>query len=112
MRTKYWLSLVAGFLALSVALSDRVKGADLVAGTEVAAAVNVTSKNLKVQGVLFLPDGISRLRSLLVVLEYGHSDLIYESQNWRRATKAVESGLMHLRVRPTSSAVNNFDNIM
>jgi hypothetical protein len=74
-----------------------------VDGTELAASVNVPEKDVKVEGLLFLPKSATQVRALLVVINYGRTDLIYDSVEWRRAAESVESGILHARVSSVSA---------
>lgn len=53
---------------------------------------------MKVEGRLFVPKAVTRIRSVLTVIEYGHSDLIYDSVLWRGALENVESAILQARV--------------
>jgi hypothetical protein len=75
----------------------------LTKGSEVAAAINLPEKNLKLAGALFIPASAPRIRAVLVVMEHGPTEeLLLTAQNpysvWHAAAESLSCGLLHLRV--------------
>ena len=74
-------------------------------GIELGAAVNLVGKNLKVEGALFLPRSIGRVRSILVGVNSGTSwnglaATLYADAEVRAFAATHETGLLLLRVTP------------
>jgi hypothetical protein len=101
--------LVVVLSALPCALTARgqtsriFSGPDDVPGVEYNAAVNLTTKNVKVAGTIFVPDGAPRLRAVIVLVERGpRNDLAaqgrFNDQSWRRLSQTCECGLLYLRL--------------
>lgn len=69
-------------------------------GTELAAAVNVVPRNVKVEGVLWMPPTIARIQAVFVVMSYGLtlSGPLYESALLRAALRDTNSAVLQLRV--------------
>lgn len=63
-------------------------------GTEFAAAINLLQSNVKVIGTLFLPQKVSRVRAVIVVLRWGNGSLLYPDAEFRRLSETTESGLL------------------
>lgn len=78
-----------------------------VRGDELAASVNLTKNDVKLEGVLFVPANVKRIRAVIVVINFGASYLVYESQPWRRAAQTTESALLHVRVSQISGGTSN-----
>ena len=66
---------------------------------EFAAAVNLVKQDLKGEGMLFLPQGVSRVRAVLVVIGYGLGFSVYDDPEWRRLAEALEVGVLRAHVR-------------
>jgi hypothetical protein len=70
-----------------------------VRGAELAAAVNLLRKDVKVEGTLFLPQKVGRVRAVIVVINWGIGQSVYrDDPQWRRLAETLESGLLHARV--------------
>lgn len=67
-------------------------------GLEFAAAANLLEKNVKVEGTLFLPDTLDRVRLVVVVMNWGISPAVYEDPEWRRLVTSLGGGLLHARI--------------
>src|SRR5260370_14857726 len=64
-----------------------------------AAAVNLLRKDVKVEGTLFLPQKVGRVRAVIVVINWGIGQSVYrDDPQWRRLAETLESGLLHARV--------------
>jgi pimeloyl-ACP methyl ester carboxylesterase len=73
------------------------------AGKEYGGAVNVVAKGLKVEGALFLPRSVERLRAVLVLINSGTSwsglaASVYPDTEVRALAATSEVGLLLLRV--------------
>lgn len=99
---------------LSPATAVGQDGDDPVHGVEVWAAANLLDRDVKVEGALFVPDGIPRLRAVMVVIRWGSGLAVYEDQELRRAMAGLNVGLFLLTIdhirqpverRPPSSQV-------
>lgn len=100
MRRTLWCSAVAATMALSVGMPT-IRGQaslDRVPGIELAASGNIVEKDVKVEGLLFLPKSTTRVRAVIVVTNYGNSWRLYESVAWRRAAESTDSALLLARV--------------
>lgn len=101
--------ILAALIALS-ASSTTLHGqapSERVRGDEFAASVNLTKKDVKLEGVLFVPANVKRIRAVIVIINFGASYLVYESQLWRRAAQTTESALLHVRVSQISGVTAN-----
>lgn len=90
--------------AASVPKSPRDHAADFVPGAEIAAAVNVPDKNLKLEGSLFTPDKtVGRaVRAVLVVIHWGYTEELLTGLNpysaMHRLTRDLDGALLHVRI--------------
>ncbi len=74
-------------------------------GSEIAAAINIPQKDLKLEGTLFLPERARRIRAVLVVMANAETNaLMLTGQNpysvWHTAAESLSCALLHLRVSP------------
>ena len=74
-------------------------------GSEIAAAINIPKKDLKLEGALFLPQKVRRIRAVLVVMANSETNaLMLTGQNpysvWHTAAESLSCALLHLRVSP------------
>jgi hypothetical protein len=83
------------YTARRVPNSELARLADLL-GTEFAVAVNFPEKDLKVTGTLFLPEGVSRVRAVIVAIAWGLGDNVYRDPELRKLVKTTDSGLIHV----------------
>jgi hypothetical protein len=72
-------------------------------GSEIAAAINIPQKDLKLEGALFLPENARRIRAVLVVMANAETiALMLTGQNaysvWHTAAESLSCALLHLRV--------------
>jgi hypothetical protein len=77
----------------------------LVSGVELGASVNLTDRNVKAEGTLFLPTKTERARAVIVVMKHGPTeDLMLTGSNpysvWHALSEEQSYGLLHLRVTP------------
>jgi hypothetical protein len=63
-------------------------------GTKVSAAINLRDKEIRIEGTLFVPERVARLRSLIVVVRYGLGFAVEQDPQWPRLAHATESGLV------------------
>lgn len=78
-------------------------GIDQVPGVEFVAAVNITKKNVKAAGTIFVPDNARRVRAVIVLTERcPRCDLgaggRFGDPAWRRLSQTCECALLYLRL--------------
>lgn len=71
--------------------------ANRVRGMTFAAAVNVPAKNVKAEGLLFVPDSVKQVRSALVIIRYALGNGIHNAQSWRRLCESIDAALLSVR---------------
>jgi pimeloyl-ACP methyl ester carboxylesterase len=77
---------------------------DQVRGVELVAAINLPEKDVKGEGILFLPRKVDRVRALVVVIRYGlGGSAVYLDPPWRRLSETLDTGLLLFRVSTISS---------
>lgn len=69
-----------------------------VAGNEFAAAANIVSKGVKVEGRLFVPTTATRIRAVTVLIDYGNTWRLYQNEIWRQSAENTESALLLARI--------------
>jgi hypothetical protein len=70
-----------------------------VRGIELAAAVNLLQRNVKVEGQLFLPERVQRVRAVIVVINFGlGSRALYHDSAWQKFAADHHVGLLHTRI--------------
>ena len=74
-------------------------------GVEIAAALNLVEKGLKVEGTIFLPPNVRRVRAVIVVLNSGRSwtgmgGAFYGDSELRKLSETLELGLLLPRITP------------
>jgi len=77
----------------------------LVPGVQLGASVNLTDRNVMAQGTLFLARKAERVRTVVVLMNYGPTEeLMLTGSNpysiWHEMSEAQGYGLLHLRVSP------------
>ena len=77
----------------------------LVPGMELGASVNLTDRNVKAAGTLFLATKTERARAVVVLMNYGPTEeLMLTGSNpysiWHAQCEEQGYGLLHLRVSP------------
>jgi pimeloyl-ACP methyl ester carboxylesterase len=75
-----------------------------VPGREIAAALNLHQKDIKADGTLFLPREVRQFRAVVVVMNHGDSEPVYQDPEWRKAAEALASGLLHVRISRIGSS--------
>jgi len=78
-------------------------GVDQVPGAEFNAAVNLTNKNVKAFGMIFVPDTTRRVGAVLVLVERGpNSPLAAQTRfgdpGWRRLAQTCTCALLYVRL--------------
>ncbi len=100
---------LAVIVALAVSANARSFGlqkeTNRARGRELAAAVNLHQKDMKAEGTLFLPREVDQLRAVIVVMNWGISQHVYEDPQWRNLSEALASGLLHVRISNIGSSV-------
>ncbi len=79
---------------LTEADTEQIAYTDQVRGVEFAAAVNLLTQDVKVAGTLFLPQKVSRVRSVIVVIGYGRGERFFADAQVRRLAEKTESALL------------------
>jgi hypothetical protein len=95
------------FTAKRVKDGALAKRFDEVPGLELAAAVNLAQKDVKVEGRLFLPPKVSRVRAVIVVIHWGDGTLVYDDPEWRRLSETLESGLLRTDFSTIAAPADN-----
>jgi dienelactone hydrolase len=78
-------------------------------GPEFAAAVNLRQKDAKVEGRLFLPQKVSRLRGVVVVIGWGLGFQVYDDPAWRKLAENLEFGLLRATLSHIAARKDNGD---
>ena len=81
------------FVAKRVADGRLAELAGRTRGMQLYAAVNLPQKDVKAAGTLFLPEKVSRVRTVIVVVRYGVGISVGGPQ-WDKLSEATESGLL------------------
>lgn len=82
------------FTAKRVSDGALAEAFDQVRGLEFAAAVNLLQDDVKIQGTLFLPQRINRVRSVIVAADWGLGTAFYWDPQVRRLLETTGSGLL------------------
>jgi len=77
-----------------------------VTGLELAAAVNLLQKDVKVVGTLFVPRKVSRVRAVIVAVEWGRGFDFYNDSQVRKLMEATDSGLLFARMTSVSTQLS------
>jgi dienelactone hydrolase len=93
-------------IGLIVALAFSVKTMPLAAqsesgqvrGVEIAAAVNLKKKDVKIEGTLFVPEKVSRVRAVIVAINWGIGGSVYQDPQFRKLIETLQSCLLLARV--------------
>ena len=81
--------------------------ASRVRGVEFAAAVNLPQKDMRVFGTLFLPQQVSLVRAVIVVLRWGNGSLFYPDPEVRRLVEATQSALLLADFATITNPIHN-----
>lgn len=87
----------ARYVAKRVPDGDFAEATNQVRGIELAAAVNLLQEDVKAEGTLFLPEGVSRVRAMIVAIGWGLGTAFYNSPQIHRLSKTTESALLLAR---------------
>lgn len=82
------------FTANHVPDGELAKAADEVRGMEFSGAVNLLSKDARAEGKLFVPQKVSRVRAVLVVINYGLGFQLSGVEQWRKLSETVDAALL------------------
>lgn len=75
-------------------------------GVEFAASINSVRQDLKIEGRLFLPSKVSRVRAVVVMI--GWSDFSIDSDpQWRKLSETLQLGLLYGRMNRIEVGLNN-----
>lgn len=100
MRMTPWCAAVVTAMAVYAGTTN-LRGQVLpqpVPGSEFAAATNILSRGVKVEGRLFVPASAKRIRAITVLVDYGNTWRLYESVIWRKMAESTESALLLARI--------------
>lgn len=105
MRNPILPLLFLSTLSVGAAVSDAQPARAPVRGVEYVAAVNVPPKNAKVEARLFIPDGVNRIRGVIVVIFYGlgGTPCCYYTDEWRALAKTLGFVLLNPRFSAMST---------
>lgn len=67
---------------------------DFVRGSEFAAAVNLVSENVKAEGTIFIPEGVSRVRAMLMAVGWGAGFEVFNTSRWPELARAIDGSLL------------------
>lgn len=67
---------------------------DETPGVELVAAANLRQKDVKVEGTLFLPTKVSRVRAVIVAINWGLGEPVYRDGQVRRLLETTESAFL------------------
>lgn len=100
-------------LCLWPCFSSAQGGIDRVPGAEFSAAANLTEKNIKAEGTIFIPHKVPRVRAVIVTV--GRAPLLDRAAepfySWRALSEASGSALLYLRlgtIRPDPAGADVF----
>lgn len=85
------------FILKRLSDDELAKRDNVVLGMDIAAAVNVHPKDVKAEGALFIPVKVSRVRILLVVINYGVGFELSLSERWRKLAETMDGALLGVR---------------
>ena len=107
------LTFVAALLCVSPYSSSAQGRSDGVQGAEFAAAANLTEKNIKAEGTIFVPHNVPRV--LAVIVTVGRAPLVDRAGEpfyaWRTLSETSGCALLYLRlgtIRPEPAAGDVF----
>jgi hypothetical protein len=92
--TRFGSSAQAEFAARRVPDGDLAKAANLVRGMEFSGAVNLLSRDARAEGKLFVPGKVSRVRAVLVVVNYGLGFDLSVAEQWRKLSETADAALL------------------
>ena len=80
---------------------------EFVRGSDFAAAANLPSENVKVEATLFIPEGVTRVRVLLMALEWGAGFDVFFKPRWPDLARTINGGLLRVRFSNISGELGN-----
>ena len=80
---------------------------DEVPGVELVAAANLLQKDAKVEGTLFLPKKVSRVRAVIVVLNWGLGGQLHRDLQVRKLLETTESVLLLVGISRIATGTDN-----
>jgi dienelactone hydrolase len=84
--------------------------ADQTPGVEFAAAVNLLQKDAKVDGTLFVPERIRRVRAVIVVANWGVGQSFYSDSEVHRLVEMTDSALLLARFSNVGPSTQQYRN--
>jgi hypothetical protein len=78
-----------------------------VRGSEFAGAVNIRQKDLKIEGRLFVPENVLRVRAVIVTVLFGRGPDFYDDPRVRELLGTTESALLLARMTSISTRLTN-----
>jgi hypothetical protein len=95
------LKIAAGLIVACLAVGGPAGQEPLsqAPGTEFVGAVNLRSKNLKVDGTVFIPSTVRRADAVIVIVNWGTTqELIFDRSPWRETlARNASAVLLHVR---------------
>jgi hypothetical protein len=81
-------------------------------GTKLSGAVNLREKDIRIEGTLFLPDKVTHLRTVIVVVRYGLGFAVEQDPEWLRLSATTESGLIFAQLWNIGPTIDHDNNTM
>jgi len=91
-------SVVAGLLALVIAITGQVPQPSGATNQEISATAQGGAGAVDVEGTLLLPHAAVRVRAIIVVLQWGLGTWLYEDPSWRQLADDLRCGFLRLGV--------------
>ena len=88
------------FTAARIADGELAQAAADTRGSEFAGAINLPASNTKSEGTLFVPEGVSRVRTVITVIRYGVGVSMSSSRAWRELAASVDGALLGVNFSP------------
>jgi hypothetical protein len=82
------------FVAKRVPDGELAKENDATRGVEFGAVVNLVKEDVKVDGMLFVPQKVSRVRAVIVTPYWGFGVGFYDDPNVRRLLETTDCGIL------------------
>lgn len=78
-----------------------------VRGAEFGAAVNLVAKNVRAEGRIFVPEGVRRVRAVLVLINVYHGEGVFYDEGWRRLVETCECASVYLNLASIRALPDN-----
>lgn len=89
---------IAVTISFSIAYPPSLSAQRLV-GREFASSVNLIERDAKIEGLLFVPQGVMQIAGVVVILNYGRlSDQLYDDDDLRRVLQQTSCAAVFARI--------------